>query len=341
MENPQESVLQSVRLLPEQISSAWENVQVLPIPEQFHEAEKIVITGMGGSALGGRVLQHYAKPHSPVPIEVITHYDLPEYVDEKTLVIVSSYSGNTEETLHAFDQALDKDAMIFVITTGGELKEKAQKEGVTSYVFEPEHNPSLQPRMATGYSIGALFALFNKLKLIDIPEGEISSALSVMKDYISQFEDSEESVAGELASKIKGNIPVLIASEHLLGSVHIFKNQLNESAKSFSVMFDIPELNHHLMEGLVNPEANKNLLFILFESKLYNDRVQKRYEITKEVLEKNNIRADRYMVNSDTRLQQMFEVLALGSFIQIHLAEIYGSDPIEVPWVDYFKERLA
>jgi glucose/mannose-6-phosphate isomerase len=340
MENPKEAVLQSVRLLPEQIQSAWDAVQILPLPEQFHEAEKIVITGMGGSALGGRILHHYARPHMPIPVEVITHYELPEYVDEKTLVIVSSYSGNTEETISALEQALEKNAMIFVITTGGKLEEKAVAEGLPSYIFEPEHNPSRQPRMATGYSIGAIFSLLNTLNLLHLPDNEMMAAISVMRDYLNQFA-SEENIARDLSEKIQGKMPVLVSSEHLIGATHVFKNQLNESSKSFSVSFELPELNHHLMEGLVNPYSDKQLIFILFESDLYHERVQKRYPLTAEVIEKNNIETFTYKLKSDNRLQQIFELIALGSYVEMYLAELYGSDPVAIPWVDYFKEKLA
>ena len=342
IDNPKEAVLQSVKLLPDQIRSAWEAVQVIPLPQQLHEIDKIVVTGMGGSALGGRVLKHYSTPHLPIPLEVITHYDLPEYVDEKTLVVVSSYSGNTEETISAFEQALEKKAMIFVITTGGKLKEMAIAEGVPAYIFEPEHNPSHQPRLATGYAIGAIFSLLSNLNLLYLSDGEITAALAVMENYIQKFEPAnQENTAMTMAHKIQGKMPVLVASEHLLGAVHVMKNQLNESSKSFSVEFDIPELNHHLMEGLVHPDSDRSILFVLFESALYHSRVQKRYPITKEVIEKNNVEVVSYEATSETKLQQIFEVLALGSFVQLYLADIYKADPTSIPWVDYFKEKLT
>lgn len=335
-----ESIKESVRALPEQFQDAWDVVQLLPIPQQFYDADSIVVAGMGGSALGGRMIKHYAKSQLPVPVDLVTDYDLPEYVNERTLVIVASYSGETEETLNALQQALERDAMIFVITTGGKLMEIAKAEGISSYFIDPVHNPSKQPRMATGYMVGAMFSLFALMRFINFSEGELDAALAVMRDHLNRFEN-EESEPKQLAQKLNGKIPVLVASEHLLGPAHVFKNQLNETAKSFSVLFDVPELNHHLMEGLAHPEADKKLLFVLFSSSLYQERVQKRFDITKEVVEKNNIEVFEYNCKSETKFQQVLEVLAFGSFAQLYLAELYGSDPISVPWVDYFKQKLS
>lgn len=337
-----ETVINSVKLLPDQILSAWESVSALPLPEQYLEAKHVVVAGMGGSALGGRILKSYAKLSLPIPIEIVDHYDLPAYVDENTLVIASSYSGNTEEVISAYKEALERKSMLFVITTGGKLSQMAQSEGVAAYIFDPEHNPSLQPRMASGYCLGAILSLMSKTRLLHLEDTEIKIAISVMRDYIKKFEeDNESNPALLLANGIYTNIPVLVSSEHLNGATHLFKNQLNESAKSFSIMFDIPESNHHLMEGLVNPKANNDLLFILLNSKLYNERVQLRYQITSEVLSKNNIKFLDYSLTSETRLAQVFELMALGSWVQIYLSQKYGSDLIAVPWVDYFKEKLA
>jgi len=340
MDNLKQSVLESVKLLPEQVQSSWEYVATMPLPQEFREAKQIVVSGMGGSALGGRVLEHYGKLYLPIPVEVVTHYTLPEYVDEKTLVVISSYSGNTEETISAFNDALEKNAMIFVITTGGKLKEIAEEEGVAAYIIEPEYNPSKQPRLATGYSIGAIFSLLSSLKLLHFDENQLQSGIKIMRDFVAEY-SGEGNKAREITERLYGKIPILIASEHLLGAVHIFKNQLNESAKSFSAEFDLPELNHHLMEGLVNPEGNKHLIFLMFESRLYHERVQKRYPITKEVIEKNERDVIAVRLKSETRFQQVLELLVLGSFIEIYLSEKYDADPIAIPWVDYFKEKLA
>jgi glucose/mannose-6-phosphate isomerase len=143
------------------------------------------------------------------------------------------------------------------------------------------------------------------------------------------------------AIKLKGRIPVLVASEHLVGSAHAMKNQINEGAKTFSVLFDLPELNHHLLEGLRNPaQAKEYFYFLLFESELYTPRVSKRYPLTKEVIEKNEVEATIIKLTGKNKLNQAFELLAFGEYVALYLAILYGLDPSPIPWVDYFKEKL-
>lgn len=330
-----DKVLESVKLLPEQIKEAWDAVQLISLPHEMRSLHEIVVSGMGGSALGGRIVKSYAQPSLPVPFEVVTDYSLPNYVDENSLVIISSYSGNTEETVSVFHEALKRNAMIFVITTGGELEKIATAEQVPAYIFNPKNNPSGQPRMAVGYSIGAIFSLLASMNLLYVSEGEMYGAIASAKSFI------ETNGSKDYANKVFGKIPVFVTSEHLTGAVHVTKNQLNESAKTFSVQFEIPELNHHLMEGLGNPESTKQLVFLLYQSQLYSKQVQKRYPLTKEVIEKNNVQVEVYELKGDTRMQQVLEALIFGSFLQIHLVELYNADPMSIPWVDYFKERLA
>ena len=147
-----------------------------------------------------------------------------------------------------------------------------------------------------------------------------------------------ETYSQELYQKI----PILISAEHLKGISHSFKNQLNENAKTFSLLFDIPELNHHLMEGLANPKEAKNLLhFLFFESDLYSDKIQKRFPLTKDVVEKNGISTSVYKLKGSTKLEQIFEILKFGSLISLELSKKYEVDITSIPWVDYFKNELS
>lgn len=147
--------------------------------------------------------------------------------------------------------------------------------------------------------------------------------------------------AKRLAHELKNKMPILTTSEHLAGAAHAVKNQLNESAKTFALLFDIPELNHHLMEGLRNPaKAKEYWQFLFFESDLFEARVKSRYPITKKVLDKNEVGYSSYKLSSKTKLAQVFELLALGSYLQYYLAALYEIDPLPIPWVDYFKKEL-
>lgn len=337
-------VYESIIALPDQVEQAWSEVVKGDIPESCSLVKNVVIAGMGGSALGGRVVDSMIQQRSRVPIEVFTEFHIPNYVNSETLVIVSSYSGNTEETLSDFYEAINKKATVMAITTGGKLAEKCKEENIPAYIFDPAANPSGQPRLALGYSIAAIVGILTRCSFIHLTNGEMTSLIGKMREYTKRFEAAvgeSENKAKKQARLLAGKLPVLVASEHLIGSTHIMKNQLNETAKTFSVMFDIPEANHHLMEGLRYPAKVRDLLYFLFiESNNYGDNVKKRYPITREVVEKNEIKTGIYTTEGATRLEDIFEMLIFSSFVQFYLAMIYGADPVAIPWVDYFKEKL-
>ena len=335
----------SIRSFPDQIKQAWREVFEQDIPQSCPLAKNVVVSGMGGSALGGRIVDSLLLDRFRTPIEVVTEYNLPNYVNRDTLVILTSYSGNTEETLSAAREAQNRGAILFAITTGGKLAEFIKSGGISGYVFDPVANPSGQPRMGLGYSITATLAVLARCEFINLLDSEMADVLEDTKKLVSEFDiATPESVnlAKRMAIKLKGKIPLIIASEHLVGSAHAFKNQLNENAKTFSALFEIPELNHHLMEGLKNPYQIKELLHFLFlESDLYTKEVQKRYPITREVIEKNSIETSSYFTKGKRKLNQIFEVITFSSFLAYYLAMLYDEDPTPIPWVDFFKENLA
>ncbi len=338
-------VLDSVVLLPSQFEAAWSAVKAISIPQEYAGAANVVVSGMGGSALGGRVIQALYGREIRTPIEVSTGYHIPGYVGKNSLVIVSSYSGNTEETLQSFHEAQERGAMIFGIADAGKLEELCTSAGVPFYNIDPTANPSGQPRLAVGYSIGGILALLAKLHIITLTDEDFYDALKSAQPMIAEFgPDSPltNNPAKKLATTLLHKIPILVASEHLVGAAHTTKNQLNESSKSFSALFDLPEMDHHLMEGLRNPElAKKHLHFLMFASKLYSERVQKRYPITADVITQNHVSVTTYELFSPTKLSQVIELLSLGSYVQMYLAALYGIDPAPIPWVNYLKEHMA
>ena len=266
-------------------------------------------------------------------------------MNRDTLVILSSYSGNTEETMSCAHDAIKRNAKIFGITTGGQMADFLKKEKKDAYIFEPTFNPSKMPRLSIGYSIFALLAFLNKTNFITLTDDEIETGLEALTAFIKEFgprTKQEDNLAKKLALNLQNKIPVIVSSEHLIGVSHVFKNQLNETSKTYSNSFALPELNHHLLEGLKLPPKSKEVLHFLFlYSKLYSDRVVKRYPITQEVVKKNSVSHSQYSLRSETKFEQVLEILCLGSFISFYLAKLSGVDPSEIPWVDYFKEKLS
>jgi len=338
------NVYASIQAIIKQAEQAWNEVEAIPIPNSYHNFENIVLSGMGGSALGGRVLHSLFLPNLTIPFEITTNYSLPGYVSDRSLVILSSYSGNTAETISSFHEALNKGGCVFVITTGGKLASLAQENKLPAYLYNPHENPSQQPRMALGYSITALIALFVKLGLIQLNKTDFKVILSSMDRLMAGFEarcPEADNLAKRLAHRMKNKIPVLVASSHLLGIAHAFKNQINENSKTFALLFDIPELNHHLMEGLKYPsEARALYQFIFLESASYKAEILKRYQITQDVISKNSVSFEKYRLETTSKVEQVYEILLLGSFVSFYLAMLYGIDPSPIPWVDYFKKEL-
>jgi len=339
------NTLGSIGALADQMKQAWDEVSVMEIPEHFASAKNIVVAGMGGSALGARIIHSLHADSLRTPFEVVNGYQLPHYVGAETLMIISSYSGTTEETIKNLDEAIAKGAKVFVLAAGGELRERMIEHSLSGYIFEPKFNPSGQPRLSLGYSTVAIIALLSKLQFITVTAEAMLEAIETVKKTSGScsVETPENSnIAKRLAKEIKGHMPILVASEHLVGTAHAVKNQLNESSKNFSALFDIPELNHHLLEGLKNPTAARELFkFVTFESVLYSERVQKRFVVTRDVISKNNVAAVSYTLLSSKKLDQAFELLTIGSYTSFYLAMLQSVDPSQIPWVDYFKEQMG
>lgn len=339
------NVLGSIIALPDQMAQAWNEIKGREVPESCKLSKNVVVSGMGGSALGGRIVDSLMADRSRTPIEIFTEYRLPNYVNRDTFVILCSYSGNTEETLSAGREALTRGASLFCITTGGKLGQFMEDNKLDGFLINPTHNPSGQPRMGLGYSIIGVLAALAKCEFINVLDTEIQFAIDTARRFVDDYgvyKPESENLAKSFARKLRHKAPVLIASEHLLGIAHAFKNQLNENSKTFAELHDIPELNHHLMEGLRNPaEMKKFLSFVFFDSDLYSKEIKKRYELTREVVEKQEVETHVYKLHSNKKLDQIFEILTFGSFVSFYLALLYEIDPTPIPWVDYFKEKLA
>ena len=337
-------VLDSIEALGAQISQAWQEVGDLKLPATFKNFDKIVLNGMGGSALGADVIRSLFADRLKAPLIVINSYQPPKFLDGKTLYIASSYSGTTEEVIYSLAQAKKKQAKIFVIANGGRLGELVGRKSVSGYVFNPRFNPSGQPRMGLGYSLGAQLGLLKKVGLLDIAEQEIKDSLTGLAKLHRKFGASnpeKNNPAKKLAVFLRNKTALAVAAEFLSGNAHVFANQINENAKNFADYFLISELNHHLLEGLSFPRSNAgHLAFVFFDSRLYFPLNQKRLRITRDVAAKNKIKSFYYRLSGPDKLSQVLEMLVFGSYASFYLAVLNNVNPSKIPWVDYFKAKL-
>ncbi len=339
------NVYGSVVELPKQCFHAFEDASKIEVDESYRQINKIIITGMGGSGLGARIIDGVFGLELKVPFIHVHDYDLPVWADEKTLVICSAFSGETEEPVQTARQAQEKGCKWMTIGSGGTIIELAKKYKVPYYQIVPTYNPSKQPRMAIGYSVVGQLMMVAKAGVINFSKKEIDLSVKAMEEVTNKSSltvGTTKNPAKLLALKLHQKNIVFVASRHLVGAVHTTKNQTNENSKNFSSLFEIPELNHHLMEGLKYPDSNKkDLIFFFIESDLYPERIRKRYLITQDVVKQNHVEFVSYKPKSPDPLVQVFECLQFGGYVSFYLAMLNGLDPAAIPWVDYFKVKLG
>lgn len=307
------------------------------VPSYFVKAKKIVIAGMGGSGAAGDVCKTLISSNSGVVVLSIHDYLLPGFVDRDTLVIAVSYSGNTEETLSSFISAYEAGAKLAVITTGGKLKVLAQK--YKAPVYEISYN--CQPRASFPIVFIYLAKVLEKLGLINSSISDNSFALlEKTKDKYMPESSLLGNPAKILAEKFYGKIPFILASNKLSGIALRFKNQINENSKNLACFEEMPEFNHNLTEGIVNPK--EHAFFLTLESQFEFERNFLRFNIWEDILSRARIPHERVkFLEATDRFSEILLSAMFSDFVSYYLAVLNKVDPGTNKTVDYLKERLV
>jgi glucose/mannose-6-phosphate isomerase len=339
-----DDVWRAFELLPEQARQAWTESRRVKLPS-FAKVRRVVVSGMGGSALGPQVIRSVFRDAFRAPVEIVNGYALPGGVGPETLVLLSSYSGGTEETLAAAAEAKKRRAKIVGIGAGGKLAAFLRKAKAPAYVFDAANNPGNRPRLALGYSIFGILGLLVAAKLLPDVSSEAAEAIRALHRAVRRYGRAAPfagNAAKKLAFCLKDSVPIYVAAEHLEGSAHVLANQTNETGKQFACWFPIPELDHHLLEGLAHPvRAKKSLAFVFLDSALYSPRNRRRFSLTEDVVKKNGVVARVWRSRERTNFAQAAELLAFGGATTYYLGILHRENPSPNPWVDYFKRRLA
>lgn len=316
-----------------QLKEAVEIGHEAQISPSEHPIHKVYVAGLGGSGIGANFVASFIRKESPVPYLVGKGYHIPAYVDQNTLAIASSYSGNTEETLASFAQMEATAAKIVVISSGGKLIEMAREKGY-DYIQVPGDWPS--PRACLGYSLVAQLYLLEKLGLIsDQATSEIKKSIDLIENNASEIRQKAEHIANYL----HGKIPVIYIDGSMEPVAIRLRQQINENAKSLCWHHVIPEMNHNELVGWRDQKTNLAVLFLRNRDDYERNAI--RMDINKEIISEYTDTIIEVYSKGDTFIQRALYMVHLGDWISWYLSQLRGMDSIEVHVIDYLKSELA
>ena len=337
--DPQD-MLSQIDGLPDQLQTAWELGHSLALPEWEH-INRILIAGMGGSAIGADMLAAYAAPLCTLPVFVHRNYNLPAWAKGmNTLVITSSHSGNTEETLSAYEQARANGCRILAMSTGGNLAKAAGDDGVPLWKFDHKG----QPRAAVGYSFGLLLAALTRLGLLPDPQDELLTAVQDMReqqDTIRAQVPTGQNPAKRLAGQLFGRWVTVIGADVLEPVSRRWKGQISEIAKAWGQFEFLPEADHNTLAGIINPEQILTNNFAIFlRAPSYHPRNRLRTDLTKKAFMLEGLNTDFVDARGERPLSHLWTALHFGDYTAYYLAMSYGVDPTPVAAIEGFKQEM-
>ncbi len=337
------NMLETIEAFPAQCRDAKNIGYSFDLPNYLKaQYRSIVCTGLGGSAIGSDILRSYLLYEVKVPLFVNRNYLLPAFVDERTLVIVSSYSGDTEETISAYRDAKKRRAKIIVVSSGGRLRYMADRDGVP-VINIPEGMP---PRCATGYIFFPILIILTKMGIVKDKSRDIDRTIKVLKqmrrDNVGFTVPEEENTAKEAARALYNRYPVIYAGQDSMDCIVTrWRGELAENAKVLSSGHLFPEMNHNEIVGWENPRRLlKKFIVVILRDALDHPRISRRMDITKSLLNKEGIKVIEVSSVGQTRLARIFSLLYIGDFVSFYLAILNRTDPTPVKRITYLKKEL-
>jgi glucose/mannose-6-phosphate isomerase len=334
-------MLDHLHRFPEQCQRAWERVMKLELPHEYNNISNIVIVGMGGSAIGGDIAGRLALTESKLPVRVHRDYGLPAFVGENTLVIASSYSGNTEETLSAFTESLKTRSKKIVITSGGKLKQLAENKGIPAFVIDYQ----APPRAAFPSNFVPLVGIFQKLGLLGDKSADLQEAVDILNKLSTDLIETKplaSNPAKQLAAKLWGHVSIIYGAEILSEVARRWKTQFNENSKAWAFFECFSELNHNAIAGYeFPPEVKERLFVILLHSASLRPKSLLRYEATAKLLAKAGIAHEFAEARGKSALAQILSLVLLGDYCSFYLAMLNRVDPTSIDAINFIKQYLA
>ena len=327
--------------LPAQVRDAWSITRSLTVPDSHRGVSAVAVLGMGGSAIGGDLVRAIWADRIRVPVEVVRGYDLPAWVGPSTLVVASSYSGTTEETISAFGQAAARKAPSAIISTGGTLLEVARRAGLPHLAFPGGG----QPRASVGYATTLLAGLLERAGLLELSDAEVEAAAASADTRVAASAPELPTIDNEakrLAWIIVDRQPVIEASGFLGAVARRWKTQLNENGKTSAAWEELPEATHNAVVGYPQPDTLRDHLVVVFlESEGDHERNRLRARLSRELLEASGISSEVVPVTGEGRFGQALDAIVRGDFASTYLGALYGVDPTPVESISMLKAALA
>ncbi|MBU0980913.1 MAG: bifunctional phosphoglucose/phosphomannose isomerase [Nanoarchaeota archaeon] len=292
---------------------------------RVQKPEAIVIAGMGGSGISGRLLHNYLPE---LPIFVANHYDLPEWLPKKTLVFVASYSGNTEETLSMFQAAHKKGYNIVAMSSGGKLEKMANAKNVT-HIKLPTGFP---PRLATAFLFVPLITVLQNSGIIPNKDVELDKAIQALQN------PKHKRMGEDISKRLVDRVPLIYSSKNFSAVAMKWKTDINENAKTPAFHNTYSEHNHNELNGFLNLPARFHVIILRDEDD--NRHIQKRFDITKKIIRETGTTVTEIMIRGDNKLSKILSTMHIGLWAAYHLALAYGTDPTPVPVIEVLKREL-
>lgn len=324
---------QLVKEFPQQLDKALKIGRDARITKPDNPIHNIFVAGMGGSGIGANFVSELIGGECKIPFLIGKGYSVPGYIGKNTLAIASSYSGNTEETLEAFESILKTGAKIVVVSSGGKLIELAKANGL-DYIQVPSGSPS--PRACLGYSLVQQLFVLNKLGLIS---DKIIHEVGRASELIKMEQEDIRFRAERIASMMKGKIPVIYATDRMEAVAVRFRQQINENGKSLCWHHVIPEMNHNELVGWRDDYNQLAVLF--FRNKDDYPRNQVRMDINKEIISNYTSSIIEVYSKGQSLAERMLYFVHLGDWISVYLAAAKGIDAVEIKVIDYLKSELG
>jgi glucose/mannose-6-phosphate isomerase len=319
-----------------QIEYAWKNKVDINLSYK-QNINNIVVAGMGGSAISADLLKSFLKDELQIPLYVNRDYVLPKFVDENTLVIISSYSGNTEESISCFKDAVKKSCKIMAVSTGGWIKKFADENDFPCINLKE----GFQPRFALGVSFFTLLKILQSMELISSQDEVVNKITLLWKKKGIEY-SGEENIARKHAEELIGFIPIIYSSSNFEAIGYRLKCQFNENSKLHAFHNVIPELNHNEIIGwetFLEKQLNAKLITIVDND--YHTQIMKRFKLTVELAQKSGVEIIVLKSNEKNIKVRIMDLIFLGDWITYYMAVLRGFDPSEIDYIHELKQRLA